>query len=48
MIDVFGFDWDVWAVFMGRLMVAKIGMRLVRSHFSPTEAMEETWTTICG
>ena len=29
-------------------MVERVGMRVVRSHFSPTEAMEETWATIWG
>lgn len=33
---------------MGGLVVVRVGMRVVRSHFSPTEAMEETWATIWG
>ncbi len=42
MIDVLGFG----GVFGGDLMVDSVGMRVVSSHFSPTEAMEETCATI--
>ena len=44
MIDTLGFERG----FGSPLMVAKVGMRVDRSHFSPTEAMEETWVMMCG
>ena len=44
MTDILGFGRGLG----GALMVAKVGMRVDRSHFSPTEAMEETWAMMCG
>lgn len=38
-IDILGFAWG----FGGPFVVDKVGMSVDRSHFSPTEAMEETW-----
>ncbi len=46
MIDILGFGGGLEGALGGGLMVDRVGMRLDRSHFSPTEAMEETWATI--
>ena len=46
MIDILGFDCGFERELGGRLMVDKVGIRADRSHFSPTEAMEETWATM--
>ena len=43
MISVLGFEGCFWRGAVERLMVDKVGKRVLRSHFSPTEAMEETW-----
>ena len=43
MIDILGFGWAFEGEPTGRLMVERVGIREDRSHFSPTEAMEETW-----
>ena len=40
MIDILGFAWG----FEGPFVVDKVGISVDRSHFSPTEAMEEIWT----
>ena len=46
MIDILGSGWGFEWEERGCLMVDKVGIRLDRSHFSPTEAMEETWAMI--
>lgn len=44
MIDVLGLARGTRGFSTGAV-VDNMGMSVERSHFSPTEAMEETWTT---
>ena len=48
MIDTLGFGDGFEGGLARGLMVESVGMRAERSHFSPTEAMEETWAMIWG
>ena len=43
MRDILGLGRGFWV----GAVVDRVGMRVVKSHFSPTEAMEETCATIC-
>lgn len=42
MIEILGLGRGFWT----GAMVDRVGMRVVRNHFSPTDAMEETWAMI--